>query len=119
MRFLSDEAAQYNMSIGLKNAGEIIDDVIDFTDFSVNEQCVAYAECETFAPFIEADKPVFHIEYPDGAPNDVSTRASDEICSHQGKSKGTDRFRTIIKTMDLDGWAEYCGGETFETQLLG
>ena len=119
MRFLSDEAGKYNMSIGLKNAGDIIDDVLDVIDFSVNEQCVEYSECETFAAFIDAKKPVFHIEYPKGADKgDVSTEASDEICSHRGKSAGTNGFSTVIKKMILDGWVEYCGGETFDTKTL-
>jgi len=117
MRFLSEEAGKYNMSIGLKNAGIIIDDVIDFIDFSVNEQCVEYSECETFAAFIDAEKPVFHIEYPKGAPDDISTSATDEICSGRGKAAGTDGFSTVIKKMVLDGWVEYCDGETYETKV--
>lgn len=118
MQFLSDEAGKYNMSIGLKNAGDIIEDVIDFIDFSVNEQCIQFSECETFAAFIEADKPVFNIEYPADAP-DVSTRIADEICSHSGNATGTEGFSTVIKKMNLDGWVEYCGGETFNTNTLG
>lgn len=117
MQFLSEEAGKYNMSIGLKNAGDIIEDVIDLVDFSVNEQCIEFSECETFAAFIEADKPVFNIEYPKGAP-DVSTKASNEICSHRGKAEGSEGFSTVIKKMNLDGWVEYCGGETFDTLTM-
>lgn len=116
MRFLADEAGQYNMSIGLKNAGDIIPDVIDFIDFSVNEQCIEYGECETFAAFIEADKPVFNIEYPTDAP-EVSSKVSDDICSKQDNAKGTDGFSIVIKKMELDGWVEYCDGKTFTTEV--
>lgn len=117
MQFLSEEAKSYNMSIGLKNAGSIIPDVLDFVDFSVNEQCIQYSECETFAAFIKADKPVFNIEYPGGAPDDVSMKVKDEICSQKGNATGTEDFSIVIKTMDLDGWVEYCDGKTYTTEL--
>lgn len=116
MQFLSKEAESYHMSIGLKNAQDIIPDVLDSVHFSVNEQCVQYSECDTFAAFIKDDKPVFHIEYPDGAPK-VKTSASDEICSGKGKAAGADDFSTVIKKMDLDGWVEYCDGKTYDTAL--
>lgn len=120
MQFLSDEAKKHNMAIGLKNAGKIIPDVIDFIDFSVNEQCIQYDECETFAPFIDADKPVFNIEYPAGDGEDeskIKSNAKDEICSKKGKAKGTEGFSIVIKLMSLNGWVEYCDGETFETAV--
>ncbi|KPM44597.1 hypothetical protein AK830_g1964 [Neonectria ditissima] len=116
IKFLSAEAAQYNMSTGLKNAGDIIDDVLDYVHFSVNEQCIQYSECETFAAFIDADKPVFNIEYPDKAPK-VSDKEKAVICSHAGKAKGSDKFSKVIKKMILDGWVEYCGSsETYATK---
>lgn len=104
------------MSTGLKNAGDIIPEVLDSVHFSVNEQCVEYSECETFAAFVEDDKPVFHIEYPDDAP-DVSTSNVREICSHRGKSAGAEGFSTVIKKMNLDGWVEYCDGEKATTAI--
>lgn len=116
MKFLSKEAGAFNMSTGLKNAGSIIPEVIDDVHFSVNEQCVQYSECETFAPFIEDNKPVFHIEYPDGAPRVASSKSS-EICSQKGKAAGTKDFSTVIKKMNLDGWVEYCDGDTFSTEI--
>lgn len=117
MHFLAEEAGKYNMSIGLKNAGDIIGDVIDVIDFSVNEQCIQYSECKTFAAFIDADKPVFNIEYPDSAPQ-VSTSEKTDICSKKGKADGTDGFSIVIKKMSLDGWVEYCDGKTYETKVL-
>lgn len=101
------------MSTGLKNAGSVISDVISNVHFSVNEQCVEYSECETFAEFIDNGKPVFHIEYPKGAPGHVSTKAVEEICSTKGKAEGTKGFSTVIKKMNLDSWVEYCDGKTY------
>lgn len=105
------------MSTGLKNAGSIIDDVLDYVAFSVNEQCIEYEECETFAAFIDADKPVFNIEYPEGAPNKIKASMTTEICSEKGKAKGSEGFSTVIKKMDLDGWVEYCDGKTYTTKV--
>ncbi|KAH7143659.1 glycoside hydrolase superfamily [Dactylonectria macrodidyma] len=118
VKFLAETAASYSMSTGLKNAGDIIEDVLDYVHFSVNEQCVEYSECETFAAFIEADKPVFNIEYPAGTPGDVEASVIEEICSQSGNSTGTEGFSTVIKNMDLDGWVEYCGEDTTYTTEL-
>ncbi|CRK15894.1 hypothetical protein BN1723_017445, partial [Verticillium longisporum] len=81
------------MSTGLKNAGSIIPDVLEDVHFSVNEQCVQFSECETFAPFIKDNKPVFHIEYPKDAPS-VSSAASKRVCTPSGEAAGTDGFST-------------------------
>ncbi|KAH8699988.1 glycoside hydrolase superfamily [Ilyonectria robusta] len=117
VKFLSEEAAQYNMSTGLKNAGGIIDKVIDYVHFSVNEQCIEYSECETFSKFIDANKPVFNIEYPSKAPK-VSSSAKSTICATSGDAKGSNKFSKVIKKMILDGWVEYCGEtETFTTEV--
>lgn len=104
------------MSTGLKNAGEIIKSVLPYVQFSVNEQCVEYSECETFAAFIKAKKPVFHIEYPKGAPKVKETDLK-IICSKKGKAKGTNSFSTVIKKMNLDGWVQYCTGNRYSTPV--
>lgn len=83
--------------------------------FSVNEECSSYDECDTFAAFIEAGKPVFHIEYPDNAPDNVSDEDLSKACT----STGTTNFSTVVKTLDLDGWVEYCDGTTAETAVVG
>lgn len=114
--FLADEAARYNMSVGLKNAGSIVPQVLGRVDFGVNEQCVAKKECATYAPFVAAGKPIFHIEYPSGAAGGrVDAAAAADICSRSGSSRGADGFSTAMKRMELDGWVEYCGGSVYET----
>lgn len=77
--------------------------------FSVNEQCAEYTECETFASFIKAAKPVFHIEYPESV--DSNSRAN--ACS----AKGADQFSTVLKHMNLDGWVEYCDGQSVDSSV--
>jgi endo-alpha-1,4-polygalactosaminidase (GH114 family) len=63
LTFLASEAHSRGMSIGLKNGGDIIGSVIDKMQWSVNEQCAEYNECDVYAAFTEVNKPVFHIEY--------------------------------------------------------
>lgn len=102
------------MSIGLKNAGDIIPKVIDFIDFSVNEQCAEFSECDKFSPFIKAGKPVFHIEYPSGAPKIDAARAA-ALCSSSGIGAGSAGFSTVLKKLELDGFVQYCDGKQYTT----
>lgn len=112
MTFLHGEAAKYNMALGLKNAGDIIPGVLNMTDFSVNEQCAEHAECPTFAAYIAAGKPVFHIEYPDDVP-ELASETVDGVCA----SEGVAGFSTVMKKMELDGWVGYCDGKVYETKI--
>ncbi|EAA27398.1 glycoside hydrolase family 114 protein [Neurospora crassa] len=113
VRFLGKEASKRGLAMGLKNAGEVIEDVLDVVQFSVNEQCAQYNECDTFEKFTAAGKPVFHIEYPSGAPKAVKTQDSRKLCG----ATGADRFSTVLKGMDLDAWVEYCDGNVAETKV--
>jgi endo-alpha-1,4-polygalactosaminidase (GH114 family) len=103
LTFLAIGAHSLNMSLGLKNAGEIVNQTIDMMQWEVNEQCVQYDECDLFQPFIAAGKPVFHIEYPSSAP-DVSVATKNSICD-DSSAQG---FSTVLKDMDLDNWVEEC-----------
>lgn len=116
VEFLSQEAQARNLSMGLKNAGAIIKRVLPLVHFSVNEQCHQYSECTTYTPFVDAGKPVFNIEYPDGAPK-VSVSSRNKYCSTSGDGEGATKFSTVIKKMDLDGWVEFCNGTTDTTAL--
>lgn len=117
MVYLYNLTAPMKLSLGLKNAGDIIDTVLPFVDFSVNEECVQYRECTTFAEFIKAGKPVFHIEYPQGAGSELKTETVDRYCGGEGDAKGTEGFSTLLKRMDLDGWVEACDYKVETTAL--
>jgi hypothetical protein len=112
MQFLSSITRPLNLTLGLKNAGAIIDAVLLLVDFSVNEQCAAYNECDKFQSFIKAGKPVFHIEYP-GGDGDLQQNIETNGFSDDTKKKfcgvqGSDGFSTVLKKMNLDGWVQYC-----------
>jgi hypothetical protein len=112
MQFLSSITRPLNLTLGLKNAGAIISAVLPLVDFSVNEQCAQYGECERFQAFIAAEKPVFHIEYPGGngdLQQNIETNGfSDDTKKRFCETQGSPGLSTVLKKMNLDGWVQYC-----------
>jgi len=102
LTFLAIGAHSLGMAVGLKNAGEIVNATLPMMQWQVNEQCVEYGECETFQPFIEADKPVFHIEYP----KDEAKFSTAQLCGDGNAS--LNGFSTVLKNMDLDDDVTQC-----------
>ncbi|RMY08883.1 hypothetical protein D0866_14701 [Hortaea werneckii] len=118
IRFLSQEALAKGLSIGLKNAAEIVSDIEADVQFSVVEECTEYEECGNFAPFINANKPVFQIEYPSkSGAETVSPKMISRICGNKDDASGSDGFSTILKDESLDGWAQYCDGDAVRTAI--
>ncbi|MEO0494033.1 MAG: endo alpha-1,4 polygalactosaminidase [Actinomycetota bacterium] len=62
-RWTAEQAHARALAVGLKNSTSQVPHLVDVYDFAVNEECFNYDECETLLPFIEAGKPVFHVEY--------------------------------------------------------
>jgi len=106
MRFLVTKAHSLSLAIGLKNSGAIVPYVLPAMQFAVNEQCVQHSECATYHPFINASKPVFHIEYPDQVKSDFVPN----FCMDSGSAAGAQGFSTVLKNTKLDGWVQYCNG---------
>lgn len=96
-RFLAREAHLRGLSVGLKNDLDQIGDLVDEFDWALNEECFSYDECDALAPFIEAGKAVFQVEY--GAAS-----LADTVCP---QANGRD-FDTLIKNWDLDAWRVAC-----------
>ncbi|RLK23011.1 hypothetical protein DER29_0857 [Micromonospora sp. M71_S20] len=62
-RRLAALARSLSLSPGLVNdLGQVAALAPDF-DFAVNEECVRLDQCARLLPFVEAGKPVFHVEY--------------------------------------------------------
>lgn len=101
VQFLGSEGHKRGLAVGLKNGGDVLQDVLASVDFQVNEQCLQYNECTTSRPFIDVDKPVFEIEYRDSTPSQATV---DSICTAPSR-KG---FSTLIKHMNLDSWQVAC-----------
>ncbi|MFV2100410.1 endo alpha-1,4 polygalactosaminidase [Micromonospora sp. LOL_024] len=64
-------------------------------DFAVNEECVRLTQCAKLLPFVDAGKPVFHVEYA-GVPTDFCVT-----------SVGYG-FASIRKNRTLDAWRLPC-----------
>ncbi|KAL4158485.1 hypothetical protein PRNP1_004261 [Phytophthora ramorum] len=94
-RFLATTAHGLNLTVGLKNDMDQISDLVSDFDFSVNEQCVQYNECDTLVPFIEQDKPVFGIEYSGDKATGCATANSLD-------------FDTLFKTLSLQSERYSC-----------
>lgn len=63
--WLAEEAHQRGMSIGIKNAADQVEQLIDHYDFAIIEDYFFYGWQEKMLPFIQAGKPVFAAEYDD------------------------------------------------------
>ncbi|KAF1996707.1 carbohydrate-binding module family 1 protein [Amniculicola lignicola CBS 123094] len=112
MRWMSQIASSYNLSLGLKNSLDILDDVADIIDFAVNEQCAQLGECSVYTGFLASGKPVFHIEYPTSLANPQQLMNTD-VC----KGPGTSGMSTVLKNMQLDGKTVYCDGSVADTPV--
>ncbi|MEO3780216.1 endo alpha-1,4 polygalactosaminidase [Micromonospora sp. B11E3] len=62
-RFLANTAHARGLSTVMKNDLDQIDDLVDYFDMALNEECSRYNECGEYQPFIAAGKPVLHAEY--------------------------------------------------------
>ncbi|KAF2673983.1 endo alpha-1,4 polygalactosaminidase precursor [Microthyrium microscopicum] len=104
----SSYAHSLGMSIGLKNAEEILDQVQDSIEFAVNEECTKTGRCAWYNNLLAAQKPVFHIEY--GSKSDSNTYCLKSM------SNGN-QFATVIKHLSLDGWVVYCDGSEYTSSV--
>lgn len=95
-RWLADEAHARGLAIGLKNDGDQAEELAPWFDFSVNEECHFYEECDQLAPFLSAGKPVFNAEY-------TNTKAEAEALASSLCPKAlAANTRTLILPLDLD-----------------
>ena len=97
--WLAEQAHQRGLAISLKNDLGQIDDLVAHFDFAINESCHEWDECELLMPFIEAGKPVVHINYLYA--DDPIGRA--ELCLY---TRGLG-FNTLTLPQLLDGSFRY------------
>ncbi len=101
-KFIASAAHERSLSVGLKNDLDQIVELEPFFDFSVNEECHFYNECEMMQPFIDAEKPVFHVEYEKKYINNTNN-ARTEMCLDSLHLK----FNTLVLPLDLDDAYRY------------
>lgn len=93
--FLANAAHQRGLKIGLKNDLNQIQDLLPYFDWIINEECFSFDECDLLLPFIEADKPVFVIEY------ELSPQ---EFCEQANRMN----FNALHKNWELDAYRATC-----------
>ncbi|MBI9048926.1 MAG: endo alpha-1,4 polygalactosaminidase [Anaerolineaceae bacterium] len=97
-QWLADQAHMRGLAIGQKNASDMVNDLVDLFDFAIVEDAFYYEWTTDLLPYIQADKPVFAVEYTDLA-GDLGA-----YCE-ESKVLG---FSTILKHRNLDRWLEIC-----------
>ncbi|MBQ1075266.1 endo alpha-1,4 polygalactosaminidase [Micromonospora sp. C31] len=94
-RRLAELARSLSLSPGLINdLGQVAALAPDF-DFAVNEECARLDQCARLLPFVEAGKPVFHVEYAGSTTDFCVTTVGYGLSS-------------IRKERDLDAWRIPC-----------
>jgi hypothetical protein len=73
--WLAAEAPDRSLSIGLKNDSDQVDDLIEYFDWALTEDCIAEGWCDDFAVLQERLKVVFAAKYTDMG---VSLQACDD-----------------------------------------
>ncbi|PKR48417.1 endo alpha-1,4 polygalactosaminidase [Thalassospira marina] len=98
VRWMASEAHKRGLTIGQKNAPDMVRDLAGVLDFAITESPVTFDHAHYFAPYVAQHKPVFAIEYltDDGAIRD--------FC-RQMVERG---FQGINASQALDGSNYYC-----------
>ncbi len=94
-RWLAAEAHKRNLSVGLKNAVDLLPQLASHFDFAVNESCYQYDECAGYAAMRSQGKPIFIAEY----------RAYNAALCSRAKTSG---FRLQFFKLDLTGIGKVC-----------
>ncbi len=93
--FLANAAHARGLSVGLKNDGDQVRDLLPMFDWALNEQCFQYNECNALTPFVSAGKAVFEVEYK---------LSASQFCPQAN----TLNFNSIRKNVSLDAYREAC-----------
>jgi len=93
--FIANAAHARGLSVGLKNDLDQVADLVGVFDWALNEQCFQFNECALLAPFINAGKAVFGIEY------EFETSA---FCP----SANAMNFDSLRKNINLDAFRQSC-----------
>jgi len=97
-KWLAEKAHDRGLSIGLKNDLAQIRDLVDDFDWTLNEQCFVYKECDMLLPFIINGKAVFQVEYKEDG------KTIEEFCPESLHNN----FSGILKNLNLDAWQKSC-----------
>jgi hypothetical protein len=85
--FLATEAKKRGLLIALKNDLEQANDLVNYYDFLLAEEAIEYNEVDKFLPFINANKPIYDVEY-----NELYYDCTKAV-----------NFHLLLLSLDLDG----------------
>jgi hypothetical protein len=127
---MATEARKYNMATGLKNAQDILPNVLSNIQFAVNEECATEGTsdaCHEYDDLLAAGKPVFHIEYVNTTstggwtnpsfPGASKSQLLADLCLKSSSGGISGKLSTVIKDLDLNGWVTYCDGTEATTAV--
>lgn len=96
-KFIANEARSRGLSVALKNDVEQAIELEPYFDFTINEQCHVYEECDMLQPFTDANKPILNAEYKQEY-IDNTENARDEMCQNSINLQ----LRTLVLPLNLD-----------------
>ncbi len=99
--WLAQEAHARGLSIGLKNDGDQVGDLLAYFDWALTEDCFAENWCDQVQPFTVAGKAVLAAEYTDQM---TGAEFQNQVCPQAA----TLSLSAILKNRDLDAWREVC-----------
>jgi hypothetical protein len=94
-RWIATTVHSMGMSVALKNDLDQVPELVSSYDFAVDEQCFEFGECDKLTPFINANKPVFEVEY---------ALQPAQFCSQANAMN----FNSIKKDLDLTAVVDAC-----------
>lgn len=97
-RHLANAAHERGLAVGLKNSGDQAAELVDYYDFSLNEQCHEYDECDQLAPFTDAGKPIWNAEYASPDSEAAALSLASTLCP----VALAEDIRTLVLPLELD-----------------
>lgn len=108
VKMLAEHAHHKNLAFGLRRAPDIAARLMEDVDFSVCESCSKTNDCKAYQKFLDAGKPVFHVEYATETTSVLEETSKEELES-MCNVKGSEGFSTIVKRHNQDEWIGVCG----------
>ncbi|ETN39137.1 uncharacterized protein HMPREF1541_05360 [Cyphellophora europaea CBS 101466] len=108
--WLAREAHARGLACGLKNAGDIVPQVLGHVEFAVQEQALQFDDVDAFMPFVRTGKAVFHVEYPKG--ENAESKKMNTLVRVEGREREAalrlrgEGWSSIVKNVKLDQWVQ-------------
>ncbi|KNC80384.1 hypothetical protein SARC_07259 [Sphaeroforma arctica JP610] len=88
-KWLADTAHKYGMISSLKNAGDLVYQLVDWFDMVIVEECANYNECGLYKPFTQQNKGIFSVEYKTSSTAAKCSEAKEEFIRRKWNSDST------------------------------